>query len=59
MNQHHRLLDAATWIAAGVAAVSLTQAAVAMSLVAATVSVILGCIRLHDRVKYGPSRDDG
>jgi hypothetical protein len=44
------------WLFAGVAAVSLAQAAIVMSIMAAAVSVILGGIRIHDRIKYGPAR---
>lgn len=53
---HSKLVENLAWVFAGVAAVSLAQAAVVMSLLAASVSVILGAIRIHDRLKYGPAR---
>lgn len=51
----HRALDAATWLSAGIAAFSFWQGvALAVTIVAGGISVILGLIRLHDRIRYGP-----
>lgn len=53
----HRLLDAATGVFATVAVVSFWQGvALAFTIIAAIVSIALGCIRIHDRIRYGPSR---
>jgi hypothetical protein len=48
------MLDAATWISAGVAAFSFWQGvALGVTIIAGLVSIILGLIRLHDRIRYG------
>lgn len=56
LNENRGVADFLTYLSAGVAVVSLTQAALFASLVAALVSIILGGIRIHDRLKYGPGR---
>lgn len=56
IHEHSRLVEALAYAFGGLALISLTQAAVVMSLMAATVSVILGAIRIHDRIKFGPAR---
>jgi hypothetical protein len=50
----NRSLDAATWISAGIAVVSLSQAALILTVIATIISITLGLIRLHDRLAYGP-----
>ena len=45
------------YVFAGVAAVSLSQAAYALTIIATFLSIILAVFKLHDRVKYGPRRD--
>lgn len=54
MSHDHRLLDAAVWLSAGVAAVSLATAALWLTVIATTLSIVLATIRIHDRLKYGP-----
>lgn len=54
MNDHHPFLDFLTWISAAVAVVSLAKAALLISCLAGLVSMALGLVRLHDRLKYGP-----
>jgi hypothetical protein len=54
MGHDHRLLDAATWVFAGIAAVSLATAALWLTILATIISIALGLIRLHDRFAYGP-----
>lgn len=54
LNDHRGLTDLFTFLCAGIAVVSLTQAALVVSIMAGLISVVLGGIRLHDRVKYGP-----
>lgn len=57
MNHDHRAIDAATWLSAGIAAFSFWQGiALAVTIIAGLVSVMLGLIRLHDRIRYGPPR---
>jgi NaMN:DMB phosphoribosyltransferase len=53
------LLDGGTWFAAAVAVVSLSQLAFALTIIATTISIVLGLIRVHDRLKYGPARYRG
>jgi hypothetical protein len=53
LNEHRGLTDLATFLCAGVAVVSLSQAALVVSIIAGLVSIILGGIRVHDRMKYG------
>ena len=54
----HRTLDAATWGFAALATVSFWQGlALAVTIVAGLISITLGAIRLHDRLRYG--RRDG
>jgi NaMN:DMB phosphoribosyltransferase len=50
------LLDGGTWFAAAVAVVSLSQLAFALTIIATTISIVLGLIRVHDRLKYGPAQ---
>lgn len=51
---NHPISDLFTWIFAAVAVVSLAKAALIVSVVAGLISIALGLIRLHDRIKYGP-----
>jgi hypothetical protein len=58
----HSLSDAAhpwaergAYLFAGVAVVSLQQAAFAMTIIAGLISAVLGLIKLHDRLRYGKS----
>lgn len=54
---HRHLLDWLTWLFAGVALVSLSQLAFALTCIATGLSIILGCVRIHDRIRYGPLRE--
>lgn len=57
MTSDHRLLDSATGLFAGVAVLSFWQGvALTVTIIAALVSITLGCVRIYDRLKYGPSR---
>jgi hypothetical protein len=42
------------YLFAGVAFVSLSQAALWATLISALVAIVLGAFRIHDRIKYGP-----
>jgi hypothetical protein len=53
----HPWAERGAYIFAGVAVVSLQQAAFAVTIIAGLISAILGAIKLHDRLKYG-RRDD-
>lgn len=57
IHEQRHLLDWLTWLCAGIAAVSLAQTALIVTIVSGFVGIILGGIRLHDRLKYGPRRD--
>jgi hypothetical protein len=53
----HRFLDATTGIFAGVAVLGFWQGvALAVTIIAASVSILCGLVRLHDRYKYGPNK---
>lgn len=55
--QSRHVVDAAAWLFAGVAGVSFWQNfALGVTIVAGIVSLLLGCLRIYDRVKYGPAR---
>jgi hypothetical protein len=56
MTHLHDWAERGAYLFAGVAVVSLTQAALWASLFAAVISIILGAIKLHDRLKYGPNK---
>jgi hypothetical protein len=57
LNDHTRhLLDAGTWILAGVAAFSLAQAALVITMLAGIASFILASIRIYDRIRFGRSQ---
>jgi hypothetical protein len=47
------LIDFGTFAFAGAAAVTLNQVAVGVTIVAGVVSIILGAIRIYDRMKFG------
>lgn len=48
-------IDGATWISAGIAAVSFWQGiALAVTIIAGLISITLGLIRVHDRIRFGP-----
>jgi hypothetical protein len=52
----HRILDAGAAFFAVVAGISFWQGvALALTIIAAVVSITLGCIRIHDRLRYGPA----
>ena len=55
-DQAKRLMDLVSFALAGVAAVSLTQTALIISIIAGLASIILAGFRVHDRLKYGPMR---
>lgn len=56
LNEHRGVTDLLTFLCAGVAVVSLSQAAVLLTIVSTLIAIILGGVRLHDRIKYGPQR---
>lgn len=49
----HQWAERGAYIFAGVAVVSLQQAAFAVTIVAGIISATLGLIKLHDRIRYG------
>lgn len=57
----HHLSDTAwvergAYLFAGVAVVSLSQAALWATLISALIAITLGLFKLHDRIRYGPSK---
>jgi hypothetical protein len=53
----HRFLDLGAGLFAGIAAISFWQGiALAVTIIAGCLSIMLGGIRLYDRLKYGPVR---
>lgn len=55
-NDHGQWAERLAYLFAGVAAVSLSQAAYALTIIATLLSIILAGFKLHDRIKYGPAR---
>jgi hypothetical protein len=55
-HEHSQWAERLAYLFAGVAAVSLSQAAYALTIVATLLSIILAGFKLHDRLKYGPQR---
>ena len=56
MTHLHDWAERGAYLFAGVAVVSLTQAAVVLTCVSAFLASVLALIKLHDRLKYGPSK---
>ena len=62
MSLHHLSDHLSAWsergayLFAGVAVVSLSQTAFVLTIVATIISIILGGVKLHDRIRYGPSK---
>jgi|GraSoiStandDraft_51_1057287.scaffolds.fasta_scaffold1389784_2 hypothetical protein len=55
--QSRHVIDATAWVFAGVAGVSFWQNfALGVTILAGMVSLLLGCLRIYDRVRYGPVR---
>ena len=54
LNAHRGLIDLTTISLAGVAAVSLAQLALVVTIIAGLASISLAALRWHDRIKYGP-----
>lgn len=50
-----KLIDYVSFSLAGVAAFSLANAALYMTFAAGAASFVLACLRIHDRIKYGPT----
>jgi hypothetical protein len=51
--QVHPWAERGAYLFAGVAVVSLQQAAFAVTIIAGLISAVLGLIKLHDRIRYG------
>jgi hypothetical protein len=58
MHEYAERAERLSYLFAGVAAVSLSQAAYALTIIATFLSIILAAFKLHDRIKYGPARRD-
>lgn len=48
-----RLIDLIAWVFAGVAALSLAQTALIVTIAAGLASFILAAVRIYDRFRYG------
>lgn len=57
MSDAHNWAERGAYLFAGVAVVSLQQAAFAVTIIAGLISAVLGLIKLHDRVRYGRIKD--
>jgi hypothetical protein len=55
-SDHAQWTERLAYLFAGVAAVSLAQAAYALTIIATLLSIILAGFKLHDRIKFGPVR---
>jgi hypothetical protein len=55
--QTRHVVDATAWLFAGVAGVSFWQNfALGVTILAGMVSLLLGCLRIYDRIRFGPIR---
>lgn len=57
-DQAHQWAERGAYLFAGVAVVSLQQAAFVVTIIAGLISAALGLIKLHDRVKFGRQLKD-
>jgi hypothetical protein len=55
MHGHRHLSEIGAWVSLGFAAISLSQAAFVLTIVATALSIVLAFIKIHDRFKYGPT----
>jgi methyl coenzyme M reductase subunit D len=55
-HDHAQWAERFAYLFAGVAAVSISQAAYALTIVATLLSIMLAGFKLHDRIRYGPAR---
>ena len=53
LNDNRGIVDLLTFLCAAVAAVSLAQAALVLTIVSTVIAIVLGGFRLHDRIRYG------
>jgi hypothetical protein len=53
MDHAHSWAEKGAYLFAGVAVVSLQQAAFVVTICAGLISAVLGLIKLHDRIRYG------
>jgi hypothetical protein len=53
IHEHSQWVERLAYLFAGVAAVSLSQAALLVTIAAGALSAVLAGIRIHDRIKYG------
>jgi len=53
----HQWVERGAYLFAGVAVVSLQQAAFVVTIIAGLISALLGAIKLHDRLRYGKPGD--
>lgn len=58
VSEMHPWAERGAYLFAGVAVVSLQQAAFAVTIIAGLISAVLGAIKLHDRLKYGRAAKD-
>jgi hypothetical protein len=56
MHQFSDRAELGAYLFAGVAVVSLSQAALWATLISALIAIALGLFKLHDRIKYGPGK---
>jgi phage terminase Nu1 subunit (DNA packaging protein) len=56
MTHLHDWAERGAYLFAGVAVVSLSQTAFVLTIIATLISIALGGIKLHDRLRYGPKQ---
>lgn len=54
MQDHGHWAERLAYLFGGVAVISLSQAAYALTIIATVLSIILASFKLHDRIRYGP-----
>jgi hypothetical protein len=55
-SDHSHWAERLAYLFGGVALISLSQAAYALTILATLLSIVLAGFKLHDRIKYGPSK---
>lgn len=58
VNELHPWAERGAYLFAGLAVVSLQQAAFVLTIISTLIAIVLGGIKLHDRLRYGPANKD-
>jgi methyl coenzyme M reductase subunit D len=56
IHEQSQWFERLAYLFTAVAAFSLSQAAYILTIVSTLIAIVLGGIKIHDRLKYGPAR---